>query len=120
MEADPVVVFTRRAQDITASCTNLKGDGFIIGAMRFVQDAVMLKAATQPTGVADHTKNHGRGDELSGSSALAEGEPQAPGEAFFARCAVVKRRRQQSGHTIHGVEARGGFLPLALCPIPLH
>ena len=47
--------------------------------------------------------------------ALADCEPQAPGEVFFARCAVVKRRRERSGHTWNGAKAEGSFI--AFCAL---
>ena len=39
--------------------------------------------------------------------ALADSEPQALGEVFFAKGAVVKWRRERSEHTRNGVEAEG-------------
>jgi len=47
--------------------------------------------------------------------ALADSEPQALGEVSFARCAVVRWRRERSKHTWNGAQAEGGFLPSALC-----
>ena len=59
------------------------------------------------------------GAKLSDTTERAEGEPQAlgGGAVLFGgtmKRAVVKRRRMQSGHTTHGAQASGGFLPLAL------
>ena len=65
MDADLVAVFTRRARDITVSCTNLKGGWFYTRRMRFVQDAVMLKTATQQPAQPTTPLTVARGDELS-------------------------------------------------------
>ena len=47
--------------------------------------------------------------------ALADSEPQALGEDFFARGAVVNWRRERSGHTWSGAKAEGGFI--AFCAL---
>ena len=85
----------------------------------------MLEHRHTTTGAADHAENRCAGTELSGTTARAACEPQAldGGAVLFGgtmKRAVVKRRRERSGHIIHGAQARGGFMPLALCPIPLH
>ena len=41
--------------------------------------------------------------------ALADCEPQALGEALFAKGAVVRWRRERSGHTWNGAKAEGRF-----------
>jgi hypothetical protein len=107
-----VAVFTRRAQDITVSCTNPEGGRLYAWRMRFVQDAVMLKHRHITTGAADHTlpRTVAGAMNCSVTPALAEGEPQAAGEVSFARCAVVKRRRQRSGHTLLRSGSQGRFL----------
>ncbi len=52
---------------------------------------------------------------LSDTAALADSEPQALGEAFFAKGAVVKWRRQKSGRTWLQSASRGRFL--AFCAL---
>lgn len=47
--------------------------------------------------------------------ALADSEPQALGEALFAKGAVVRWRRKRSGHTRSGAKAEGGFI--AFCAL---
>ena len=47
--------------------------------------------------------------------ALADSEPQALGEDFFAKGAVVNWRRERSGHTWHGAKAEGSFI--AFCAL---
>lgn len=47
--------------------------------------------------------------------ALADSEPQALGEAFFAKGAVVNWRRERSGHTRSGAKAEGSFI--AFCAL---
>ena len=87
----------------------------------------MLQNRHTTTGVADHTAQRTVAGAIlcPVATARAEGEPQAldGGAALFGgtmKRAVVKRRRMRSGHTFHGAQARGGFMPLALCPVPLH
>jgi len=46
---------------------------------------------------------------------VADSEPQAPGEASFARGAVVRWRRCRSGHTWIRAKAEGGFI--AFCAL---
>jgi len=46
---------------------------------------------------------------LSDANALADGEPQALGEVFIAKGAVVRWRRERSGHTWNGAKAEGRF-----------
>ena len=41
--------------------------------------------------------------------ALADSAPQALGEVFFAKGAVVRWRRERSGHTWNGAISRGQF-----------
>ena len=47
--------------------------------------------------------------------ALAACEPQALGEVFFAKGAVVKWRRERSEHTWSGAKAEGSFF--AFCAL---
>jgi len=47
---------------------------------------------------------------LSDTTTVADSEPQALGEVFFAKGAVVNWRRERSGHTLSGVEAEGRFI----------
>ena len=47
--------------------------------------------------------------------ALADNEPQALGEDFFAKGAVVNWRRYRSGHTWSGAKAEGSFI--AFCAL---
>lgn len=44
---------------------------------------------------------------LSDAYALADSEPQTLGEVFFAKGAVVRWRRERSGHTRSGAISRG-------------
>ena len=47
--------------------------------------------------------------------ALADSEPQALGEVLFAKGAVVRWRRERSGHTWSGAKAEGSFI--AFCAL---
>lgn len=47
--------------------------------------------------------------------AVADSEPQAPGEASFARGAVVRWRRYRSGHAWIGAKAEGSSI--AFCAL---
>ena len=47
--------------------------------------------------------------------ALADSEPQALGEVLFAKGAVVRCRRERSGHTWNGAKAEGSFI--AFCAL---
>ena len=46
---------------------------------------------------------------LSDTTTLADSTPQALGEVFFAKGAVVRWRRERSGHTWNGAISRGQF-----------
>ncbi len=76
--------------------------------------------AQDNTSEADRISKVARSDEPSNHTALAACEPQEHGAVLCAMLAVVKRRRQRSDTRSYGVEASGGFLPLALCQIPPH
>ena len=96
-------IFTRRAQDITASYANPKGRE-ILPAHPLCIRRRYVGCRHTTTGAADHTSNRSSGAELSGITARAEGELQAldGGAVFFGgtmKRAVVKRRRMRSGHT---------------------
>lgn len=52
---------------------------------------------------------------LSDTTTIADSEPQALGEVFFAKGAVVRWRRERSGHTWSGAKAEGGFI--AFCAL---
>jgi len=52
---------------------------------------------------------------LSDAYALADSEPQALGEVLFAKGAVVRWRRERSGHTWIGAKAEGSFI--AFCAL---
>ena len=47
--------------------------------------------------------------------ALADSEPQALGEALFAKGAVVRWRRERRGRTWNGAKAEGSFI--AFCAL---
>ncbi len=82
----------------------------------------MLKTGAQPPAKLTTSRTVAGAMNYTVANALAACEPQAldGGAVFFGgtmKCTVVKRRRQRSGQITHGVEASGGFLPLALCQI---
>ena len=47
--------------------------------------------------------------------AIADIEPQALGEALFAKGVVVRWRRERRGHTRNGAKAEGSFI--AFCAL---
>jgi len=52
---------------------------------------------------------------LSDTTTVADSTPQALGEALFAKGAVVRWRRERSGHTWNGAKAEGRFI--AFCAL---
>ena len=46
---------------------------------------------------------------LSDTTTVADSSPQALGENIFAKGAVVRWRRERSGHTWNGAKAEGSF-----------
>ena len=90
----------RRALDgVAASCGAMKRDG--VKRLRQRRETSVLQRGSRGRLFAFGA--------LSDTTTLADSAPQALGEALFAKGAVVRWRRERSGHTWNGAISRGQF-----------
>ena len=107
-------IFTRRAQDITASYANPEGRETLPAHPLCIRRRYVTKPPHSQLAQPTTSRTVVRALNFPVATARAEGEPQAldGGAVFFGgtmKRAVVKRWRIRSEHTIHGAQARGGF-----------
>ncbi|MFZ2302424.1 MAG: hypothetical protein WAW10_11230 [Gallionella sp.] len=96
----------RRALDgVAASCGAMKRE--VVKRLRQRRETSVLQRASRWRLYAFGA--------LSDTTTVADSSPQALGEVFFAKGAVVRWRRERSGHTWIGAKAEGGFI--AFCAL---
>lgn len=96
----------RRALDgVAASCGAMKRE--VVKRLRQRRETSVLQRASRGRLYAFGA--------LSDTTTIADSEPQTLGEVFFAKGAVVRWRRERSGHTWSGAKAEGGFI--AFCAL---